>query len=102
MYLKELRIACKYMFFMSIVINFASLVESVLFINTFVVVPSVVGVPTLSGYSMFWLATVILTLCLFALFGLMSQTKPGKEIFLPLGTSKIGMKMKVLVPLVVF
>ena len=98
MYSNESINVWRYIIFMSSVINFTSLVESVLSINTFVVVPSAVGVPTSSGYSTFWPAMVILTLCLFAL---MSQTKQGKETFLPLGTSETGMKMKALVPSVV-
>ena len=63
---------------MSSVMNVACLVDSVLLVNTFVVMSLAVGVPTLSGYSTFWLAMVILTLCLFVLE---SQIKQGSDFF---------------------
>ena len=63
--------------------------------------PLEVGVSTSSGYSTFRAATVILTLCLFALFGFTSQMKRGKEIFFAVGDARDRNKMKVLVPLVV-
>ena len=87
MYSNESINVWRYIIFMSSVINFTSLVESVLSINTFVVVPSAVGVPTSSGYSTFWPAIVILTLCSFAL---MSQTKQGKETFFAVGHVRDG------------
>ena len=50
MYSNESSNVCKYMLLMLRIVNFASLVDNILFVNTFVVVSSVVGVPTLSIY----------------------------------------------------
>ena len=50
MYSKKLSNVCKYISFISNIMHFSSLVDNILFVNTFVVVSSVVGVPTLSIY----------------------------------------------------
>ena len=83
---------------MSAVKNRAPGVEMVLFIKTFIVLMSAVGVLTALGYSMRFPPTVSRTQCFSDLFSFISTTKFAYVTRLPLGTSSGFMNRIVSVP----